>query len=129
MAEESGQRDRERHHDVGGARTARGERRDRLMTDTEIGVRHVGRDLLVARRDQLDLVAGAIERVEHADIAVAANAEHVGNLVPDQMLGDQVGALHPWHGLIPRVALIVGRTQAAWQTSGPPPSGSAVPAM
>ena len=78
------QRHLQRHHDVAGAGTARGQRRDRLVAHAKIGVRHVGGDLLVARRDQLDAVARVIERIEHADVAVAANAEHVGYLVrPD----------------------------------------------
>ena len=55
------------------------------------------RDLLVARRNQLDAVARLVQRIEHADIAVAANAEHIGNIVFDQIFGDQLGALHPWH--------------------------------
>ena len=91
------QRDLQRHHDIGGARPARGERRDRLVAHAEIGIRHVRGDLLVARRDELDPVARAVERIEHADIAVPADAEHVRDLVPHQMLRDQVGTLHPWH--------------------------------
>jgi hypothetical protein len=57
----------------------------------------MGRDLLVARRDELDAVARLVERIEHADIAVAANAEDIRNIVGDQIVGDQLGALHPWH--------------------------------
>ncbi len=91
------QRDLQRHHDIGRARPARGQRRDRLVAHAEIRVRHVRGDLLVTRRDQLDPVARAVERIQHADIAVPADAEHVRDLVPHQMLGDQVGALHPWH--------------------------------
>jgi hypothetical protein len=48
----------------------------------EIGIRHVRGDLLVARRDELDPVARAVERIQHADIAVPADAEHVRDLVP-----------------------------------------------
>ena len=92
-----GQRAGERHDDIAGARPARGQRRHRLVADAEIGVRHVRGDLLVARRDQLDAVARLVERIEHADIAVAANAEDIGNIVVDQIFGDQFGALHPWH--------------------------------
>ena len=57
----------------------------------------MGGYLLVARRHHRDAVARIIERVEQPDIAVAANAEHVGNLIGDQILGDQVGTLHPRH--------------------------------
>ena len=93
------QRQRERHHDIAGARTAGGERRGRLVADAEIGIRHMRGDLLVARRDELDPVARAVEGIEQPDIAVPADAEHVGNLVVDQVLGDQIGALHPRHCL------------------------------
>ena len=54
-------------------------------------------DLLVARRNQRDAVARLIERVEHADIAVPADAEDIGNVVGDQIFGDQLGALHSRH--------------------------------
>src|SRR6266540_1970682 len=54
-------------------------------------------DLLVARRDELDLVAHVIKRVEQPDIAVTADAEHVRDLVLDQVLGNQIGTLHPRH--------------------------------
>ena len=57
----------------------------------------MGRDLLVARRNELDAVARLVERIEHADIAVAANAEHVRNIVGDQIVRDQLGALRAWH--------------------------------
>ena len=67
------------------------------MFHAEIGVRHVGGHLLVARRNQLDAVARLIERVEHADIAVATDAEDIRNVVGDQVLGNQLGALHPRH--------------------------------
>ena len=92
-----GQRAGERHHDVAGARTAGGERRHRLVPHAEVGIRHVGGDLLVARRHHRDAVARVVERVEQPDIAVTADAEHVGDLVGDQILGDQVGAFHPRH--------------------------------
>ena len=116
------QRDLQRHHDIGGAGPARGQRRDRLVAHAEIGVRHVGGDLLVARRDQLDPVARAVERVEHADIAVPADAEHVRNLVPDQMLRDQVGTLHPRHFANPvcssrRVLSALGYHNINWRTA------------
>ena len=57
----------------------------------------MGRDLLVARRNELDAVARLVERIEHADIAVAANAEDIGNIVVDQIFGNELGALHSRH--------------------------------
>ena len=92
-----GQRAGQRHDDIGRARPARGQRRHRLVAHPEIGVRHMGRDLLVARRNELDAVARLVERIEHADIAVAAYAEDIRNIVGDQIVGDQLGALHAWH--------------------------------
>ncbi len=87
----------QRHDDVRRAGAAGGERRHRLVAHAEIGVRHVTGDLLVARRDQLDPIAGVIKRVEHADVAVAANPEHIGNTASDQVLGDKLGTLHSRH--------------------------------
>ena len=87
----------QRHDDVAGARAARGQRRDRLVPHAEIAVRHVRCHLLVARRDHLDAIARVIERIEHADVAVPANAEHVGDLVLDQVFRDQLGTLHARH--------------------------------
>ena len=91
----------QRHHDVAGARPAGGERRHRLVPHAEVGVGHVRGHLLVARRDQLDAVARGVKRVEHADIAVAADAEHVGDFAVDQIFGDEVGALHASHAIDP----------------------------
>jgi hypothetical protein len=43
---------------------------DRLVAHAKVGIGHVGRNLLVARRHQLDAVAHRVERIEHADVAV-----------------------------------------------------------
>jgi len=67
------------------------------VAHAEVGIRHVRRHLLVARRDQLDAIAGLVERVEHADVAMPADAEHIRDLALDQILGDQLGTLHPRH--------------------------------
>jgi hypothetical protein len=66
------QRHRERHHDVARARPARSERRDRFVAHAEVGVRHMGGDLLVARRDEFDSVAHVVERIEQPDVAMTA---------------------------------------------------------
>ena len=94
----------ERHHDVAGARPAGGQGRHRLVPHAEVGVRHVAGHLLVARRHHLDAVARAVEGIEHAHIAVAANPEHVGNLAIDQKFGDDIGTLHSRH-MFPPVVL------------------------
>src|SRR4051812_44516395 len=69
------------------------------MLDPEIAIRHVRRDLFMAWRDQLDVRARVIQCVEHADIAVAANPEHVWDLFFHQKLGDEFCALR--HGISP----------------------------
>ena len=97
-----GLRDGERHDEVRGARTGRGERRDRLVLHAEVAVGHVRGGLLVARRDELDLVAHLVQRIEQADVAVAADAEHVGDLLLDQEFRDEI-ATFPRHGLAARV--------------------------
>ena len=51
-------------------------------------------DLLVTRRDKLDAVARLVQRIEHADIAVPANAEDIRNVVRNQIFGNELGALH-----------------------------------
>ena len=38
---EDRQRQRQRHHDIAGARAAGGQRRHRLVADAEVGVRHM----------------------------------------------------------------------------------------
>src|SRR5262249_37451447 len=52
---------------------------------------------LVARGNELDAIAGVVERIEHADVAMPADAKHIGNLVGDQVFRDQLCALHPRH--------------------------------
>jgi hypothetical protein len=97
------QRAGERHDDVARARPAGRKRRDRLVANPEVGIRHVGGDLLVAWRHQRDAVARLVEWIEHADIAVAANAEDIGNVAGDQIFGDQLGAFHPRHVCSPKL--------------------------
>ena len=57
--------------------------------------------LFLARRDQFDLVAHVVQRVEDADVAVAADAEHEGHTLLNLRLGDQLAAFHDGHG-VPR---------------------------
>src|SRR5690242_20286080 len=77
------------------------------MLHPEIAVGHVRRGLLVARGNELDLVAHVIERIEDADIAVAADAEDVGDFLADQELGDEAAALHARHRpALPPAALL-----------------------
>src|SRR5579884_903855 len=71
-------------------------------------------DLLMTRRDELDAVARLIERIEHADVAVAANAEHVGNVVGNQVFCNEFGALHACHR---NVLGSIGRCRAIIRTA------------
>jgi hypothetical protein len=68
----------------------------------EVRVGHVPGRLLVPGRDRLDGVGAIVERVEQADVAVAAEAEDVGDLLADQVLDDDLAAVSHgpslWHG-------------------------------
>jgi hypothetical protein len=81
------------------------------VAHAEIGIRHVRRHLLMPRRDHLDAVARGVERVEHADVAVPADAEHVGDLVLDQVFGDQLATLHARHCIGSVVSAVTGLTE------------------
>src|SRR6516162_2099361 len=71
------------------------------MAHAEISVGHVRGYLLVAGRNQFDLLTRAIKRVEQPHVAVSANSEHIGDLLFDKVLGDDFGALHSRHGSHP----------------------------
>ena len=75
-----------------------GQGRHRLVADPEIGVGHVPGGLLVADRDHADLVAALVQRIQHADVAVAAEPDDVRHVLCDQEIRDQLAALHVWHG-------------------------------
>ena len=101
-----GLRHGQRHDQVGRAGAGGGEGGGRPVRDAEEAIGHMRGGLLVARRDQPDPVAPLVERVEQADVAVSADAEHVGNLLVDQEVGDDVAALAHCHGssLLPGAA-------------------------
>ena len=71
------------------------------MPHPEIGVGHVGGHLLVAWRDQGDAVARFVKGIQDADVAVPANPENVRDFAVDQIFGDEVRTLHPWHRVPP----------------------------
>ena len=83
----------QRHDEVGRARPGRGQRRHGLVLHAEVAVGHVRGGLLVARRDQFDLVAHLVQRIEQADVAVATDAEDVRHLFINEEFGDQFAAL------------------------------------
>src|SRR5581483_10024248 len=92
---------RGRHDEIARARAARGECSDRAMRHAEVGVGHVPGGLLVAWRNQLDPVLAFPQSIQQADVAVAADAEDVGNAFLDQEIADQICAFHARHGAPP----------------------------
>ena len=83
----------ERDRQVGRARTARREGRGRLAGDAVVDVGHEAGDGLVMHRDGLDVVRALVERVDELDVAVAAQAEHVGHLLADEIVDDDLAAV------------------------------------
>ena len=88
---------RERHHQVCRARTGGSEGRDRLVLHAEIAVGHVAGALLVARRNEHQLVAHRVQRIKDADVAVATDTEDVRHLLLHEVFGDQFAAFHFRH--------------------------------
>jgi hypothetical protein len=84
-----GERDRQVHR----AGAARREGRDRLALHAVVDVRHEAADRLVVRRDGLDLALPLEQRVDELDVAVAAQAEGVGDLLLDQVVDDDLRAI------------------------------------
>ncbi len=84
-----GERDRE----IRRARSAGGERRGRPAGDAVIDVGHEARDGLVMNRNGRDVVAPLVQRVDEADIAVAAQAEDVRHLFTDQIVDDDLATV------------------------------------
>ncbi|MGC2200136.1 MAG: hypothetical protein WA633_08335 [Stellaceae bacterium] len=79
-----------RNRQIDRARAARGESRIRLTADPVIDVRHEARHGVMPGRDRLDLLPPFVERVDKADIAVAAETESVGHLLADQVIDDHL---------------------------------------
>ena len=62
------------------------------MADAEVGVGHVPRARLDPREDHLELVLPVEDAVKQADGTVARVAEQVRNLLPDEVLGHEIGS-------------------------------------
>ena len=82
----------ERDREVRRPRPARGEGRDRLAADAEPRVGHEPGDRLVVDGDRRDLGAAVVQGVEHPEVAVAAEGEHVGDTLAHEVLGDDLAA-------------------------------------
>ena len=78
---------------VGRARPAGGEGRDRLAGDPVEDVGHEARDRLVMGRDGLDVLGALVQGVDEADVAVPAQAEGVGHLLLDEIVDDHLTAV------------------------------------
>ena len=92
----------ERDRQVRRARAAGGEGRDRLAFDAVVDVGHEARDRLVVRRDGLDVALALEQRVEQADVAVAAQAEDVRHLLAHEIVDDDLAAVEDVGGHVPR---------------------------
>jgi len=57
--------------------------------------------LLMAWRDKSDAVARFVKGIQDADVAMPANPENVRDFAVDQIFGDEVRTLHPWHRVSP----------------------------
>ena len=69
--------------------TRLGEVADEVLRDR----RHLAGDGLVVHRDRLDGVAALVERIDELNVAVAAQAEGVRNLLLDQVIDDDLRAV------------------------------------
>ena len=83
----------ERDRQIGRARPARGKCRGRLPGHAVIDVGHEAGDAFVVHRDGLDVVLALEQRVDELDIAVAAEAENVGDLLLDQIVDNDLGSV------------------------------------
>src|SRR5262245_31447647 len=62
----------------------------------------------MARRDELDRVARLVKLVEQANVAVPADAEHVGDLLAREKIDNELSTLHARHGRSPFAAASMG---------------------
>ena len=83
----------ERNRQIGGTRTAGGEGRGRFAAHTVVDVRHESGDALVVDGHRLDVVSALVERVDKADISVAAQAEDVRHLFAHEIIDDHLTAV------------------------------------
>ncbi len=84
---------RQRDRQVGGAGAAGGEGRRGAARNTVVNVGHETGDALVMHGDRLDVVRALVERVDELDIAVAAQAEGVGDFLADQIIDNDLRAI------------------------------------
>jgi len=83
------QRDRQ----IGRARTAGREGRDRPAGDAVIDIGHEARHGLMVHRDGLDVGGALMQRIDEADIAMPAQAEHVGHALAHEIIDNDLPAV------------------------------------
>ena len=93
VVERVAHRDRQQHR----AGPGRGVDGDHLAGGAEVRVGHVPGRGLDPREDDLDVVLMVVDAVEQADRPVPGVAEHVRDLLLDQVLDDEVAATHLGH--------------------------------
>ena len=86
-----------RHGQQHRAGARRGVDRDHLTRGAEVRVGHVAGRGLDPGEDDLDVVLVVVDAVEQPDSPVPGVAEHVGHLLLDQVLDDEVAATHLGH--------------------------------
>ena len=55
----------------------------------------------MAHRERLDLIGALMERVQKTDVPVAAKAEYIGNIFLDEIIDDDLAAIHTGHNMAP----------------------------
>jgi hypothetical protein len=58
-----------------------------------VDIRHEARDALVMHRDRLDIALALVQGVDELDIAVAAQPEDKGHLLPYQIVDDDLDSI------------------------------------
>ena len=108
------QRRAERDQQVGRAGPDRGERGQRLVADPVVGVGDEAGRRLVVHRQGGDLFAPVVQRVEQAEITVPAQPHHIGHPLPDEVVGDDLRALHATSSRRARAAYVAYYATIAW---------------
>jgi hypothetical protein len=70
------------------------ERRERLVPDPVVGIGDEAGRRLVVHRQGADLAGPVVEGVEQPEVPVPAQAHHVRHPLADEVLGDDLRALH-----------------------------------
>jgi hypothetical protein len=86
---------------IGGAGTAGGKRCSRTAGNPIVDVRHESRHRLVTDRIGSNFCGSLVERVDETDVAVAAEAERMSNVFLDQIVNDNLAAVHPSQSITP----------------------------